>query len=288
MRNNSIKIRNPFVLPVSTEGTYYLYGTIGESCCVEEAGVGAYSSENLENWNGPYKVVNDDDKFLGEHNFCAPEVHFYNGKYYMLVNLKVDQVCKGIQVLISDSPKGPFALHSDGVITPSDWECLDGTLYVDEEGDPWVIFCHEWLQVSDGKMYAIKLSKELRTAVSEPYLLFKASDAAWSQAFGDDTKCYIIHGPFIYKTESGQLLMLWSSGGSEGYAVGTAYSESGDILGPWKQDKEHLLCRHGCHGMIFKTFEGNLMLAIHSPNNTPYERPVFIDVAEYNGRLVLK
>ena len=52
-------------------------------------------------------------------------------------------------VLKSVSLYGPFELHSDGVVTPHEWCCLDGSLYVDDDGTPWMVFCHEWQQVGD-------------------------------------------------------------------------------------------------------------------------------------------
>ena len=36
----------------------------------------------------------------------------------------------GTAVLSADSPMGPFALWSDGYVTPKTDRCLDGTLYL--------------------------------------------------------------------------------------------------------------------------------------------------------------
>ena len=38
-----------------------------------------------------------------------------------------------------------------------------------------MVFVHEWVQISDGSICAIELSWDLKTAVSEPLLLFHAS-----------------------------------------------------------------------------------------------------------------
>jgi arabinan endo-1,5-alpha-L-arabinosidase len=40
--------------------------------------------------------------------------------------------------------------------------------------------------------------------------------------------------------------------------------------------------------MIFETFEGQLMLAFHSPNQTPDERAVFVEIEEKKGGIQLK
>lgn len=60
--------------------------------------------------------------------------------------------------------RDPFVPLSDGPVTPADWECLDGTLYVAADGTPYLVFCHEWLQVKDGEMCAMPLTPDLTAA----------------------------------------------------------------------------------------------------------------------------
>jgi arabinan endo-1,5-alpha-L-arabinosidase len=38
--------------------------------------------------------------------------------------------------------------------------------------------------------------------------------------------------------------------------------------------------------MLFRTFDGDLQLALHTPNETPRERAVFLPIEEANGRLL--
>ncbi len=65
----------------------------------------------------------------------------------------------------------------------------------------------------------------------------------------------------------------WSSFGAGGYAQGLARSASGQISGPWIQEPEPLYAQDGGHGMIFRAFDGRLMLSLHKPNRTSDERP---------------
>lgn len=297
IKRSDIQIRDPFILPVKEEKKYYLYGTTDKNCWGDKGvGFDAYYSSDLENWEGPFEVFRPDEGFWADRNFWAPEVHYYKGKYYMFASFKAEGLCRGTQILASDSPLGPFKIHSDGPVTPKEWECLDGTLYVDDKGDPWMAFCREWLQVYDGEMYAVKLTKDLSSAVEDPILLFHASESSWSQGrihtfnsgdAAENKKIYVTDGPFIYRTVNGQLLMLWSSSGKEGYTMGIARSATGNIAGPWTHDSEPLYGKDGGHGMIFRTFENNLMLTIHTPNKTPRERPVFLNIHEKEDRLLL-
>ena len=80
--------------------------------------------------------------------------------------------------------------------TPEGWWCLDATLFF-HEGKPYSVFCHEWLQVKNGEMWITELSSDLKKAVGEPKLIFKAADAPWSKSWGDGN-C-ITDGPFVHK-----------------------------------------------------------------------------------------
>ena len=41
----------------------------------------------------------------------------------------------------------------------------------------------------------------------------------------------------------------------------------------------------GGHGMLFKKLDGTLYLTIHTPNQTPNERPIFVEMEERDGTL---
>ena len=82
--------------------------------------------------------------------------------------------------------------------------------------------------------------------------------------------------------------MLWSSLGTQGYAMGLARSESNTVTGPWRQDPVPLWADDGGHGMIFRGFNGRLIVTFHAPNNTPEERPVFIEIEDTATGIKLK
>lgn len=286
MNIKDIRIRDPFILPDDDHKTYYLYGTTDENVWEGKGtGFNVYQSSDLENWDGPFSAFRPNHTFWADRHFWAPEVHVYQGKYYMLASFKAKDKCRGTQILVSNQPKGPFIPLTDEPVTPRNWECLDGNLYIDRNNQPWMVFCHEWLQVQDGEICAIKLSRDLKIAVNEPITLFRASEAKWTVPAHQSN--YVTDGPFLYETTKGILLMLWSSRGKNGYAIGVSVSQSGDITGPWNHYKNELLEKDGGHGMLFHTFEGQLMLTIHSPNKTPHERPDFFRIQEQEDHLLV-
>jgi hypothetical protein len=82
--------------------------------------------------------------------------------------------------------------------------------------------------------------------------------------------------------------MLWSSfGANGGYAMGIARSVSGDVDGPWAHEPEPLSAEDGGHGMLFRTFDGHLLLTFHQPNDTPNERAIFHQVTEQGDSIMI-
>ena len=284
MKRTDINIRDPFVLV--HEGAYYLYGTRGPTCWGPADGFDVYVSHDLENWEGPFVCFHNDGSFWADRNYWAPEVYFYQGVFYMFASFKHPDVRRGTAILRADSPLGPFAPHSDGCVTPGDWECLDGTFYVSKAGKPYMVFCHEWVQAGDGEVNAIPLTDDLRAPAGEPRLLFHASDAAWCQIkhHSSGVSGCVTDGPFLWRTQDGTLLCLWASFSEGGYTEGVAVSDNGEIDGSFTQ-AEPLFMDDGGHGMVFRGLDGQLYLTLHSPNATLEERPFFHRIVERGGRL---
>ena len=280
MKREEINIRDPFVLV--HDGKYYLYGTRGASCWGEADGFDCYVGTDLEEFSGPFEVFHKPEEFAPHKNYWAPEVYVYNGAFYMFASFYTDDVGRGTHCLRADNPLGPFVPHSDGSLTPKGWDCLDGTLHI-EDGIPYMVFCHEWQDAGgDGEMWAVRLREDLKATVEEPWYLFRASDGAPEvTCFLHPSKgeIYVTDGPFLFHDKQGKLRMLWSSF-SEGnnYCVALAAAENGRISGQWKPEQKLLFQKDGGHGMIFTGLDGKRYLTLHSPNTTLEERPVFYRV----------
>ena len=284
MKLTDINIRDPFVLV--HEGAYYLYGTRGATCWGPADGFDVYVSRDMEEWDGPFVCFHNDGSFWADRNYWAPEVYFYQGAFYMFASFKNPDVRRGTAVLKAESPLGPFVPHSDGCVTPRDWECLDGTLYVDKAGKPWMVFCHEWVQAGDGEVDAIPLTDDLSAPAGEPRLLFRASEAPWCKVMHHSSGVdgCVTDGPFFWRTADGTLLCLWAGFSAGGYTEGVAVSSNGEIDGTFTQ-VEPLFMDDGGHGMVFRALDGQLYLTLHSPNAHLEERPFFHPITERDGRL---
>jgi beta-xylosidase len=288
LRLTEIFSHDPWILAETSTQTYYLYTYAPtKQTGYDRGGTFVYRSKDLVTWEGPFVafVCPDDSWCAPQQSAWAPEVHAYQGKYYLFTTLhnpgkplptlvpSRPNFMRASIIAMSDSPAGPFTLiKKDSPVTPADFMTLDGTPYVDPAGKPWMAYAHEWIQKIDGTIEAIPLKDDLSAAAGDPILLLKGSDAPWlnEQAVPNaKSAIYVTDGPEFYRTKTGRLLMLWSSyekngWGRDGYVETIARSKSGDLKGPWEQ-LPPLVRNDSGHGMLFRTFAGQLMLVVHQP-----------------------
>jgi len=283
------RLRDPFILADEATQTYYLV-----TCSVKPAGltanaVSVLTSRDLQTWTGPYPVFEIGPDFWAQGHVWAPEMHRYRDKYYLFATMNgsrrlpeepwpdwPEKTARGTQVLVADSPMGPFQPFANRSHTDPNIMALDGTLWV-EDGVPYMVYCHEWVQIKDGTIALIRLKEDLSDVAGPPVTLFKASDAPWTP---EDRDRYVTDGPYLYQTQTGRLLMIWSSFTETGYTTGIATSQSGRVQGPWVHMPVPLFRGDGGHGMIFRAFDGTLMLLVHSPNRSPNERACLFELID--------
>lgn len=289
MRREEIVIRDPFILPCN--GKYLMTGTMQPD--EGKRGIYGYLSEDLENFSGPILLFDPPEDFWGDRDFWAPEIHHYKGRYYMFVSFRSLSRRRATQVLVADDPIGPYKPMSQEAHTPEKWHCLDGTLFLDEEGVPWMVYVREFVQMVDGEMYVQRLSDDMTHLEGEPVRLFCATWAPWcvtneegGMPFENQSGGYITDGPFVFTLPGGGLGMLWSSFCASGYCQAFCYSTSGKITGPWKQMDKPLYEHDSGHGMLFMDFEGKLKLVLHNHNRSSGgSHPVFLDVVLSDNQL---
>ena len=293
-----IRARDPFIL--AHKGTYYLYVQMANRAGRERArGVEVYRSKDLSAWDGPSAVFELPPDFWAREALSAPEVHFHRGKFYLCATFssndslgeragrKIER--RGTQILWAKSPMGPFHPFANRAHTPADWASTDGTLWV-EDGTPYLVFCRDWTQIEDGTVELLRLQRDLSGPAGNPKMLFHATDGPWVQKLEMDEgrlSGFAAEGPFLHRTSKGRLFMIWSSFGTDQRAIGVAESQWGSVEGPWIQRPDPLFRGDGGHGMLFRTFEGRLKLAVHRPNRVPLERARIFDVDDAGESLRL-
>jgi hypothetical protein len=165
---SNINMRDVCILPDPASKTYYMVGAGRQNS------VRAYTSTDLATWYGPEIIFTAPDSLWGDieiFGIWAPELHAYRDKYYLFLTFNTrnafseqwrkwrPRVTRGSQVLVADAPIGPYTAFNSHATLPVDMMTLDGTLWV-EDGVPYMVYCHEWVQIKDGTIEYIQLTED--------------------------------------------------------------------------------------------------------------------------------
>ena len=266
---DSIRLSDPAILADVKSSTYYMTGTGGL----------LWKSKDLAKWSGPYVVTNTDpESWMGPKPMIwAAELHHYKDKYYYFATFTNREVVidsvkgnaihrRASHVLVSDKPDGPYVPMEDETYLPADLPTLDGTFWVDTDGKPYMVYCGEWLINWNGTMEKIELKPDLSGSAGKREIMFFAYDSPWSKENqnGRIIPNKVTDGPYLFRTQTGKLGMIWTSWIFSDYVQGVVYSESGTLDGPWVHEKEPITPPNFGHGMLFRTFEGKLLMSAHS------------------------
>ncbi len=268
---DSMELRDPFIILDKESLTYYMTGTGGA----------VWTSKNLRQWEGPYNVLQlDTTMWMGSNPVIwAPEIHKFNEKYFYIATFTrpdviIDKVAgreiprRSCQMFVADNIKGPYKpIPANRPLLRADQPSLDATFCDDELGVGYIIYSHEWIQNWDGTVQIIRLTDDFSKQMGEPFVMFTASQNPWSSgvdSLGNKSFCPVMDAPFLFDTEGGELGILFSTYIDDEYAVGVAYAEKGyGLNGPWSIDSVPLLRDNNGHPMLFKDFDGTLVMAVH-------------------------
>ena len=266
---DSIRLSDPCILADENTQMYYMTGTRGR----------LWVSDNLDTWTGPYSLIQPDTtSWMGSHpEIWAAELHEYKGKYYCFATFTNNDIITGMfkgmdmprrasHVMVSDVPWGPYRPVSNEDYLPADRPTLDGTFWVDADGKPYMIYCGEWISNWDGTMEKIRLKDDLSGSIGDGSLMFKASASPWSRERldGKVQPNRVTDGPWLFRTGTGRLGMIWTSWIYNVYTQGVAYSQSGTLDGPWVQEQEPVTPPDHGHGMLFRDLTGRWLMSVHS------------------------
>lgn len=224
-------IGDPFVLPVA-DG-YDLFAT------------GGVIGFNV--WTSPDLITFQKTKALRKlswatGDYWAPEVFEWQGRYVMLYTARrsSDNSLR-IGVAFSDSPEGEYVDPLDGPLFDFGHAAIDGTLFTDDEGQPYMIYSRDCSEnVVDGRneshLYGVALAEDLLSTIGEPVLL-TTPDADWEIATGD---WRWNEGPAVLRHD-GKYYLFYSANfyADKDYSVGVAVAEQ--PLGPYVKQGEPLL-----------------------------------------------
>ena len=235
--SDTIFAADPFVL--FYDGTYYLYATSASD------GFKYWTSQNLSDWEEKGYAFRKTDNSWGKGSFWAPEVIYYNNKFYMVYSASGKTMFdKGMRICIaaSDKPGGPFT----DIFAPLfdfGFSCIDGHIFVDTDakpylyyemvgavGEPWVNKGYLW-----GMVMGVELSPDLSKPLHEQKLCLYISQE-WEGT--ESMKARSNEGMTVFKN-NGLYYMTYSGNHYADPNYGVGYAVSDKPLGMWVKYKDN-------------------------------------------------
>lgn len=254
---------DPFLMTYS--GKYYIYCTTENNRKLESAnafdtekdgndGFYVYESDDLINWKNKGLCL-EKKNAVGDRWFWAPEVSYYNGKFYMLYSAE-----ENLAIAVSESPTGPFVKLTDGWLRN---RTIDGHLLFDDDGSIYIYFAD---LKNNNRIFAGKMSADLTEIEYECEKVLIEATEPW-----ETLDCRVAEGPFVLK-HKGLYYLSYSVNHTrcEDYAVGYAVSDKpfgpfvraennpilhkpADLVGTGHHsfmptaDKDKYICAFHCH-----------------------------------------
>lgn len=186
-------------------------------------GIEVHTSKDLINWENKGYCLEKGKNILGTRGFWAPEVSYYNGKFYMVYTAN-----EHIAIAVSDNPEGPFEKFTDGFLME---KCaIDGHLFFDDNG---YIYLYYVCFNNDNHICVAKMSDDLRY-IEKNYdnALIEATEE-WETIDGK-----VAEGPFVLK-HNGLYYLTYSANHTRcaDYAVG--YATSSSPAGPFEKSENN-------------------------------------------------
>lgn len=263
-------------------GKVYLYVGHDEARDGEDFNINewlCYSTEDMKTWTDHGAVLKPTDFEWGVGEAWASQVFEKNGKFYFYTTHQAGKPynSKVIGVAVGDSPIGPFKdaigkpLITDDM-TPNGprgwWNDIDPTVFVDDNGTPWM----SW---GNGTCFIVKLKPNMIELDGPIYTIDLPHYAEGPWLHKHNRLYYLTYASHIAKTGAEMI----------------AYATAENIAGPWKY--RGVLTGHAqnsftIHPAIIE-FKGqpyffyhNAALTLNGKSGSTGRRAVCVDYLYYN------
>lgn len=261
LQTNITQIGDPFILV--HEGMYYHYSTSSKD------GFKVYTSTNLKNWEMNGYCYRDSKVGIGD--FWAPEVYFYNNRFYLFFTSKNKaQNRLMLSVAVADDPLGPFIDVSDRPTFDFGYAAIDAHVFFDDDGRIYMYYakdCSENIvdDIHTSQIYAVELTDDLIHTIGDPVLVLtpegpheqRQPNWQWNE------------GPFMLK-EGDTYFLSYSSNFFQSKHYSVSYATSNLPFGPFQKAKENPILAYipneisgPGHNAYFTALDGTPMTAFH-------------------------
>lgn len=237
-----------------------------------------YSTTDMQNWTDHGMILSWDSFTWGkEDSAWASQCIERNGKFYYYVTLENKSGGgRGIGVAVADSPTGPFKDAIGKPLCGPNWDYIDPTVFIDDDGQAWLMF-------GNPTCYYVKLNEDL-ISLNGQINHFEMNSDSFGPGGGKASSYG--EGPWFYKRNDLYYLVyaaFYNGEGSESIGYSTAPSPTG----PWSYGGQ-VMKTHNCFtnhpGII--DYKGNSYFFYHDAslkNGGSFDRSVCVDQFEYKS-----
>ena len=277
-----------------------MYGTTSAN-----KGFQYYQSKNLKDWKKKGFAFKKTENTWGQKSFWAPEVIYYQDKFYMIYSSHgPTKFGSGLRLClaVADKPSGPFTdLYAP--LFDHGFSCIDGHIFLEEGKKP--ILYYEmvgavgefWKQQGFlwGAIFGVELSEDLSKPTHEPVLCLYPSQE-WEGL--NSTKARSNEGMTVFKTNE-TYYMTYSGNHYVDPNYGVGYATAETPLGRWTKAPENPILKNNLeigvsgpgHNGVFQLSDPDTFLIFyhtHADSKNPSAKRVLnMDklVIEPNGTL---
>ncbi|MBO4627455.1 MAG: glycoside hydrolase family 43 protein [Lachnospiraceae bacterium] len=285
------KSKNPIITSIYTadpapmvhDGTLYLYTTHDEDQLINDFYTmfdwRCYSTTDMVNWTDHGKIFGLDDIEWADDRAWAPQCIARNGRFYLYCPVHKKNGGMAIAVGVSDSPTGPFTDLGYPLVDEGDWNDIDPTVFIDDDGQAYLYFGNPELRY-------VLLNEDM-ISIDESVGVQKIPMTVESFGKGSHmTGTTYGEGPWFYK-RNGLYYMVFA-----GFAEGErrnehfGYATSEGPTGPWKYQgvlMEEGPCFTNHPGLC--DYKGHSYLFYHTdelPGGSLFHRSVCVAEFTYN------
>ncbi len=270
---------DPFVL--LHNDIYYLYCTSevndpdpAISRLEQNKGIHVYTSTDLKSWTDCGLCLSQED-VRGDKWFWAPEVTYYNGRFYMVYTAE-----EHLGIAVSDNPTGPFVQEEKRWL--SDRRAIDGSFFFDEDGQIYLYYvrlCEG--EIAGNVIFAARMTPDLQSIDEEHEQMLIRAEEEW-----ETRDCLVAEGPFVLK-HKGKYYLTYSANHTRSHEYAVGYAVADDPMGPFvkyegnpilKKNKEMVGVGH--HSFTTAKDGKNLICVHHRHFSQEQFKPRMICVAE--------
>ena len=198
----------------------------GDNDFYKMTGWQCFSTKDMKNWTDHGRILEDTSfSWCNENDAWASQCIERNGKYYFyFTTTNKAGGGRAIGVAVADSPEGPYSDPLGKPLCGPNWDYIDPTVIIDDDGQAWLMF-------GNPRCYYVKLKEDMVTLDGQ-IQQFEMNENAFGPTSNADRTSAYGEGPWICK--HGDLYYLVYAafvGADRGESM--AYATGPSVTGPW-------------------------------------------------------